>query len=165
MYPVTTCGSFARYFLRSLTTLVSFIALFRLLWEKQIRARLLARFSLFVVLFLLLAWERGGERAQVCAIKQLVAMAPLKAVAVLVGTAGVSGVVHFQQEGEGYGFSLLALVFFSFLFCLVVTNCFSVYSLFGGKVFKWPFFLWEMYISFGFFPGFWNFRRVFRLVS
>ncbi|KAH8952422.1 hypothetical protein BDL97_09G084100 [Sphagnum fallax] len=28
-------------------------------------------------------------------------MAPLKAVAVLVGTAGVSGVVHFQQEGEG----------------------------------------------------------------
>jgi hypothetical protein len=44
-------------------------------------------------------------------------MAPLKAVAVLVGTAGVSGVVHFQQEGDslGYGFSLLALVFFSFL--------------------------------------------------
>ncbi len=56
---------------------------------------------------------RASDRAS----KQLVAMAPLKAVAVLVGTAGVSGVVHFQQEGDslGYGFSLLALVFFSFL--------------------------------------------------
>jgi hypothetical protein len=30
---------------------------------------------------------------------------------------------------------------------------------------KGLFYLWEMYISFDFFPGFWNFRRVFRLVS
>jgi hypothetical protein len=28
-------------------------------------------------------------------------MAPLKAVAVLSGTSNVSGVIHFQQEGEG----------------------------------------------------------------
>ncbi len=83
-----------------------------------------------------------------CASKQLVAMAPLKAVAVLVGTAGVSGVVHFQQEGEGYGFPLLAIVLFCFLSCLVVTNRFSVYFLFGEKVFKRPFFLWEMYNQF-----------------
>ncbi len=97
---------------------------------------------------------RANERVRtgVCD-KQLVAMAPLKAVAVLVGTAGVSGVVHFQQEGEGYGIPLLAIVFFSFLSCLVVTNRFSVYFLFGEKVFKRPFFLWEMYISFDFFPG------------
>jgi hypothetical protein len=164
MYPVTTRGSFARYFLRSVTKPQ------RRLWfrsllcsdccgKNKIRARLLACFSLFVDLFLLIACERPSERAQLCASKQLVAMAPLKAVAVLVGTAGVSGEVHFQQEGEGYGFSLLALLFFSFLFfsflsCLAVTNRFSVYSLFRGKVFKWPFFLWEMYISFDFFPGF-----------
>jgi len=114
----------------------------------------LARLLFSLRRFVSSACVRASERAQVCAIKQLVAMAPLKAVAVLVGAAGVSGVVHFQQEGEGYGFSLLALVFFCFLSCLVVTNRFSVYSLFGGKVFKWPFFLWEMYISFGFFPGF-----------
>jgi hypothetical protein len=49
-----------------------------------------------------------------------VAMAPLKAVAVLVGTAGVSGVVHFQQEGEGYGFFPFWLLF-SFLFFLALS--------------------------------------------
>jgi hypothetical protein len=42
-------------------------------------------------------------------------MAPLKAVAVLVGTAGVSGVVHFQQEGEGYGFFPSGSCFLFFL--------------------------------------------------
>jgi hypothetical protein len=47
-------------------------------------------------------------------------MAPLKAVAVLVGTAGVSGVVHFQQEGEGYGFFPFWLLF-SFLFFLALS--------------------------------------------
>jgi hypothetical protein len=42
-------------------------------------------------------------------------MAPLKAVAVLSGTSNVSGVIHFQEEGEGIWLALLCFFFFSCL--------------------------------------------------
>jgi hypothetical protein len=71
MYPVTTCGSFARYFLRSFdeapkTTLVSFIALVPIVVGKNQNPCSLARFasSLFVDLFLLLACERASSWLQ-----------------------------------------------------------------------------------------------------
>jgi hypothetical protein len=76
---------------------------FRLLWEKTKISVLACSLCFFSLRRFASSW---------------VAMAPLKAVAVLVGTAGVSGVVHFQQEGEGYGFfPFWLLFFFSFLPC------------------------------------------------
>ncbi len=144
------------------TTLVSFIALFRLLWENRIRARLLARFSLFLVLFLLLACERPSEQAAGCngAAKGCGSFGrnrrsersrPLPA-------RGRLAWLWFFPSGSCF-------LFFSFFLALSWLTAFLFTPYLEERFSKGLFYLWEMYISFDFFPGFWNFRRVFRLVS